>query len=215
VTLFVEVNGIRATSARITIPPEGVWTADLSLDVDKAPSSAVTITLADLVLKGTVIASEGLAGARTLRVLGGAAGWRKIIPAKFYRHAVGVRLSTVLGDAARETGETISIATDVVIGDAFVRMAGPASRLFRHFVETWYMSTNGISIIAARPAGVVSGRVEVLSFDGASGRAVLATDTPAQLVPGRTLTTPTLAKKTLREVVHTVASELRSEVVFE
>lgn len=212
-----DVNGVRATSVRVEVPPEGLWTADATLEVDTAVASRATLTLADLVLVGTLASSAEHVGARSLRIEAGGGGWQKILGPKFYRHALGVKVSTVLGDAAREAGEELELlGDDRVLGEFFVRLGGrPASRLLRALGASWYVGTDGRTRVGSRPAGVVTAHVDVLSFDGATGRALLATEALAQIVPGWTITAPTLGTRTIRSAIHTLSgSELRTEALL-
>jgi hypothetical protein len=53
--LIASLNDHRVTSARINIPAWGCWYADVSLDGDVPLSGAVSLVVADLTLRGTVL----------------------------------------------------------------------------------------------------------------------------------------------------------------
>jgi hypothetical protein len=215
-TLFAEVNAHRVIEARVFVPSFGRWIADVKLDGAVALAGKVTFTIADLSLVGTVVRGAPFQGAGAARLVAGFGGWAKQVSPKFYRHSsVGVKLSGVVGDLAREVGEKVSIPTDRAIGPSFTREGGPACRVLSQLAPAaWYVDADGTTRLSARPAGKITGAFVAAAYDAARGVLSVSTDTPAEWVPGRTVTIPTVGTKTIAIVTHVIrASELRTEVL--
>lgn len=188
---FATLAGLRVTSARVHLPPSGVWTADVDIGEAAALSGRVALVVGGLTLSGTVRPPGGdYQGASRFRLEGGAGGWRKRVVAKAYRLDAGVKLSTVVVDAARAAGETLAPDyTDRRIGRAFVREAGPASRVLAQLQGLlWWVDVAGLTHLGARPAGGDVGvRFDVLAFDPARRTATLATEAPEGIAVGAVL----------------------------
>jgi hypothetical protein len=218
-THYADLNGTRVASGQITIPYYGVWHADLLLaDELTVPTTALglTLTLAALVLKGTAFRTATYGGATSVRMIGGAGGWRKTLPAKYYRLASGLSLSTVLNDAARESGETITLASDRIIGTAYVRESGPASKALATLSGgLWYVDFTGRTQVATRAASTIASEFDTVSVGGAGGKQIVATEFPQDFVPGRTYSSSTFSSKTISSVTHLIdgAGKFRTEVL--
>lgn len=187
------VDGIRITSGSITIPRHGAWTADLVLADESEHGAQSTLVAGDLELRGVAVRSRGFAGDRRLRMVGGAGGWMKTLKPRAYHNAAGLRLSMLLGDAAIEVGETVSIANDVTVGEYFVREAAPAQRLLRQLAGLgWWIDGAGVTQVRPRPTGPIKSEFTLINFDGATSKAIIATDALANWMPGRSFSTSTL-----------------------
>ncbi|AUX23350.1 uncharacterized protein SOCEGT47_038730 [Sorangium cellulosum] len=105
--LFATINGHRATTARLHVPYAGVWTAELELDAAVDLSGAVAVKLGALELRGAVFAPRtGTFGETTaVRVVAGAGGWARTVPAKHYHNDAGISVATVAVDTAQSVGE--------------------------------------------------------------------------------------------------------------
>lgn len=183
--------GKRVTRARVQIPKWGAWYADVSVDGESSLTGAVELVLADVTFHGTILSGGAAAGRSDYRIVGGAGGWGKIIPAKGYASDAGVKLSTILGDAAREAGETL-IATALgrsVAGPAFARQEGPAGRVLELLAPgNWYVDSGGITRIGTRATSVLERAVPRTSpVDLAAGTVTLAPAAIATIVPGITV----------------------------
>src|SRR5262245_9090170 len=131
---YATLNDILVARANVTLPRVGNWTADVWLDRPEPLDGAVTFTLGDLELRGSIVRGGEWQGAGAYRIEGGAGGWRREIPAKWYSTGA-VRRSVVLKDAARECGETVALDAHAVVGPAYVRPVGAASRVLHELVE--------------------------------------------------------------------------------
>ena len=191
--VFFSLNGSRAISGRVTRPMFGPWSADVVLASSDVLPSAVTLQIGSLKLVGTVIRMASFAGSRSARIVGGYAGWRKTIDAKGYYHAAGVKLSTVLEDAARSAGEKISVAADSVIGTNYVRRRDTAERVLKFFLDgDWWIDNDGVTQTKARDAKAIVTPFTVIKWSGARGRFQIATENYEDWEPGRTFTAPTV-----------------------
>lgn len=216
-TLRTSGDSLAITDAHVVVPLDGIWHADVATATAPAAApSAVTVAIADLSLVGTVVRGDGHEGSYRARIVGGKAGWRRTVPARSYRHSAGVKRSTVLGDVAREVGETLHVMADASLGDAFVRQEGPAVRVLAQVLGAdWYVDTDGTTVTGGRPAGTVAGPYAVIDYAADIGRAMVAADAIAEWLPGRTIGVGSLAGKLLVTVTHRIAGgSLRTEVAF-
>jgi hypothetical protein len=181
--------GHRITSGRNTLPAWGAWYADASLDGEVTLSGAVDLVIADATYKGTVLSGGPAQGRSDFRIVGGKAGWGKIIPKKSYANDAGVKLSTVLGDAAREAGETLdtsTISSAARVGPGFTRPKGPACRVLEQLAPgAWYIGEDGVTRLGKRATKTFSGvAARVTPIDKARGTLTLAAESITALVPG-------------------------------
>jgi len=195
-TLFASLSGAPVLSAAVVIPFYGAWSADVMLaDVDSVPAG-ITLTVGNLSLAGAVMRQSAFGGRRTLRLVGGAGGWSRPIAPRHYQHSFGVTRGMVIGDAAREVGETAIVTNDATLGTDYVRMrpgggsllAGDVLRLVG--VDNWYVDTQGITQVSAWPTRSVATAFQVIDFDPSSGRAEIATEDYASWLPGATFVSP-------------------------
>lgn len=183
---YAVINGKRLASARITMPFYGVWCADVVLAVPDTIALSCTIQLGDLSLAGTIYRMASFSGSRSARVIGGAAGWRKIIPAQAYSKAQGIPMSLILGDAASLVGERINLAQDQLLGTTYVRETAPAERLLRQLAgPEWWVDNTGITQIGTRPGSAITSPFTMVDWSGGKGRFEIATETLSDWLPGR------------------------------
>ena len=190
---FLALNGFRAISGTVSIPQWGPWSADIVLATSDPLVAQATVTIGDLTLSGTIIRMASFAGSRSARVVAGGGGWRKIIPGKGYAHDAGVKLSSVLNDAAREAGEQISVADDRSIGASYTRKKGQAGRALRLLIGSqWWIDPHGVTQTKVRDATPISSAFTVVGWSGGKGRFEIATEKYSDWMPGRTFTAPTV-----------------------
>lgn len=195
----VTVNGASAMTASITVPYYGAWVADVVLQSSSAiPTTAngCSLVAGDLKLVGTAIRTASFSGSRSARIVGGAGGWRKALPAKGYSHPGGLKLSAVLNDVARESGESIVIssALDREIGTSYGREAAKAERALHLLTNgAWWIDPAGKTQIATRDGSAVVSPFTVAGWSGGKGKFDIASETIATWMPGRTFTAPTVS----------------------
>lgn len=181
------LNGLRVTSARITLPAWGLPHADVQVDGEHVITGSATLKIADATYVGTILSGGPGLGRSSFRWVGGAGGWGRTLRAYPYANDATVKFATVIGDAARECGETIApIANTQRTGPAYVRQAGPASDVLNLLApRAWYVDEAGVTRLGARPASVLPPKVvRIKPIDQALGMVVLASETIAGIVPG-------------------------------
>lgn len=178
------------SAVRVTIPRQGAWTADVSLARADDVTGTVALRIGKRTMVGTVRRAALYGGQRRLLMVGGYDGWRRVIPARSYSHAAGVRKSTVLKDAARECGEKIAIAADRVVGAHWWRIKAPASDQLAIFGEAWWVDDAGVTQTGPRLAGRISSAFTVSARDGSAERTEVATEAFEDWSPGRSFASP-------------------------
>lgn len=186
--------GHRATRARVSLPASGCWYADACVDGDVELAGSVELVIADLTLRGTVLAggpNVPKTGRSWFQVVGGAGGWGRTIGPKPYATDSGVKLTTVVTDAAKDCGETIDAATMPLterVGPAFVRGEAPASRVLEQVRPSdWYVGEDGVTRLGKRARRDFAGVATRVMSDRAAGTIKLAPSSIATLLPGITV----------------------------
>lgn len=206
------LSGHRITSGKVHIPGWGFAHGEVSLDGEVTLTGSVTLKIADLTMVCSVVSGGAMKGRSTYRIVAGAGGWGQTIPAKSYANDANDKVSTVLGDAAREVGETIEdIANTVRVGANFQRPEGPASRVLQMVSRgAWYVDETGVTRLGTRATGALVGNVtRVAPVDLARGKVVLAAESIATILPGLVVD-----GLTAQDVTHEISPEggLRSTV---
>lgn len=185
---FLSLNSQRVVSAHVSIPYYGLWTgwAMIPQGTNLAAGAAVTLTLGNLTLKGTVYRSGQFAGQVRVFFMGGAGGWQKTVPAQGYALTGGVRLSMVLNDLAAAVGETVQLANDGPLGSTFARESTAAGRILRQIAGAlWYVDANGVTQVRpSRPSSTITSGFQIVRFDGDKGEFEVATEDYASWQPG-------------------------------
>lgn len=174
--------------SRLYIPAWGIPWAEVTLDQEATLKGRVQFALADLAVSCTVMSGGiGPTGRSRYRLAAGAGGWGRTVKAKPYANDAGVKASTVIADVARDSGETIDVATLPLIhlGPGFTRAADPAARVLEQIApQGWYVGEDGISRIGRRASRKLTSAAVVISKDLARGVVSLAADSIVGLVPG-------------------------------
>jgi hypothetical protein len=146
------VNGAPCTRMRMQLGSWGAGHVDADLTEPDALAGAVTVQLADVTAKGTVIAGGVANGRAAYRIVLGAAGWATALPAKGYHNDAGVKAALVLADAARACGETLGAAPATLLGPPKPRRVVARYQLQNPLPPpAWYMIRNTASATSARP----------------------------------------------------------------
>ena len=187
--ISADLNGKKVLESHSTIPAWGASYHDVTCDTEFTLTGACTLTIADLVVKCTVLSGGPAHGRSFYRLVAGAGGWANPIPAKSYANDAGVKLSTVLGDAASAVGETIDATTVnqlTRLGPAWTRPYDPASRVLELVApNAWYVSENGLTRLGSRPPSTLTAKTATTSqIDLARGTCTIASDTIAGILPG-------------------------------
>lgn len=185
----VTLADVRATKARSTLSAWGAWHADVALDGEHTLTGQVTLDLAGLLLQGTVLSGGPSEGRSFYRVVGGRGGWGKELPRKSYSNDAGVRLATVLEDAARECGEVIEgVSPSMRLGPSYTRPEGPAREVLElNAPQAWYVGEDGITRLGRRPTFELGASVPRVSpVDHTRRTLTIAPESLSGLVPGVT-----------------------------
>jgi hypothetical protein len=210
---FATVNGNRITLAKLIVANVGPWFAELDLETDPELSGSVTITLGELVLRGTVISQQdGTFGLqRKCRVVGGAGGWGTALKPKAYHNDAGIKAQLVAADAARDAGETLGSFVPVAerIGVDYVRGHNQLAASVLEQVSgrtAWWVGYDGVTNVGPRPATpLADSAYEVLAFDPRSRIATLATDDPGSIRVGSVISERLDGPQTVREIELTLS----------
>lgn len=202
---LASIAGQRITSLKLHVPYAGAWYADADLAEKAELAGKVEIKLGSLTLSGTVMpAFSGSFGlASKVRVVAGAGGWARDVPAKHYHSDAGVRTLTILEDTARAAGERLGSvqAPRERVGADYVRSAGPASRVLEQLAGgAWHVDFAGLTRIGPRASSPATG-YELLEYDPRSKVATLSVDDPGAVGIGATITGASLPEPaTVREL---------------
>jgi hypothetical protein len=183
---FISVAGKRATSGTLELPYSGAWIADVKFDELITLTGVVSVTFGKLTLRGTIDPnfSGGFQLGSVARIVAGADGWRKIIPAKPYHNDAGIRATVIATDIARQVGETLATQGDVGrVGVDYVSQRGPASWVLDSLYPLWWVDAAGVTQLRAStvrpPVEVAASAYDLLTYDPGSKVATLALDDPS------------------------------------
>ncbi len=179
------INGLLLSAATITVPRWGLWTADVEITTGEALGGTVQLDVGGLALTGTVVEGGPYRQSGWYRIVGGAAGWRKTIPAAPYRAEIGVKLSTVLQAAASACGETMGTVPPTKIGVAFDRFEGPAAGVLELLVaDAWYVDEVGVTQVGARASAAFAAEYTILRSAPDRRFATISAEDISALLPG-------------------------------
>lgn len=208
--MFSAVNGVRVGALTLVIPARGLWVADVLLNQPLEDGAGVTLTLAGLTLRGKVERGGNFLLNFSARIVGGNGGWEQVIPSRPYQNPFGVKLKSVVTDAASAAGESVNVTADRDIGLFYVRKSGPASRVLNQLAPQWWVDSAGVAQVGPRATPTVTSYFDVLA-EGTSlrvGRVAIATDKPEDWHPGVMFSAPTIPQQMqAATVVHRLDSD--------
>jgi hypothetical protein len=191
----VTINGLPVSSMRLTVGWTGPWFADIEVDDDSALTGRVSVAIGEtLVLSGTVDAGRaGIFGTtRSLRVVGGANGWRVSLSPQDYANDAGIKVSSVAEDLARATGESLGSFSPASarLGTHYVRPSGLAAASLVDAIGAtqWWVDYLGLTHVGSRPLSTPDAtRYAVAGYEPRSGRVELHVDDLALIPVGSTI----------------------------
>lgn len=181
------LSGLSATRATVAWPTWGRWWADVDCAEPAALSGRQVLTIAGTDFSGTVVAGGENAGRSAFRLVAGAGGFAKSLPRRGYVNDAGVSLAQVLGDAAREAGETlVTSGLTTRLGPHYTRREGETfgDLLERHAPRAWYADPDGTIRLGTRTATAYDGTAPRVRTDPRAGVVDLAVDSLEGLAPG-------------------------------
>ena len=215
---YASLSGTPILAASLVIPYLGIWHVDVTLtEVPPSPTTgAQVLVLADMTLTCSPVRVIDFAGRREVRLVGGQAGWRKLVPAKQYLSASGIPISTVLGDCATFVQEPPPVLDPTIpptVGGAYCRQQGQASLVLQQLLgNSWWMDVTGVIQTMPRPKTPITSDFTAIDVRGASGQYVIATENPGDWTPGSTFVGPTI-NGTVNLVRHVLGGNLRTEIM--
>lgn len=206
------LNDQRIVLAVLFVPWHGRWWLDVRADVPTVMEGAVVFRVGTTEYHGFVLRSGAEHGAYRARIVGGAGQWSKPLPKRSYGFA-SVRLKTVLADAAKESGEAVSLETDRDLGAYYTRPAGPAFGVLEGL--PWYIDPAGVTQVRERAAGSVASSFAYIGARFDRGIVTVSTENPEDWIPGRTFESPQISQRTIGNVRHTfTAKKSRSDIWY-
>jgi hypothetical protein len=206
-----KLNDRRVTRARVTLPDWGCWYAEAEIDEEAEISGLVTLAIADLTLKGTILSGGPKLGNSVYRIVGGYGGWGRTLKRFQYANDAGVKVSKVLTDVAQAAGERLgTVSTTQRLGSHWARPEGPGRDVLELVApQGWYVDEAGVTQIGRRAARTLpAGVTRIAPLDKARGKIVLASESIASILPG-----VVVDGMTAIDVIHEVTEDgLRSTV---
>jgi hypothetical protein len=213
-------NGVPLTSAVVTWPWCGPMVVEMVAPDPVVPvANRVTVIMGNLTIICSLIPERSgeFAGEWRGLAVSGAAGWRRILPAKGYRSPVGVVDMQVIADAATSAGETMAPgATPRPVGQFYTRRGDlPASQVFELLTpsQTWWVAPTGVTFYGTRPESVTTAEFVLENYNPARGKACIESDEPGSFAPGVTFTDPMAGSFRVNSSVwYATADKLRGDV---
>jgi hypothetical protein len=180
------LNGHAATGGVLTIPGVGLWYATVDLADEVELAGAVTMTVLDQTFSGTVIAGGPVDGRSRYRLVAGAGGWGRDLPARAYANDAGLAIARLVADAASEAGEPAPASPPTtMLGPHFVRPALTASFVLNLLApRAWYARPDGVVAFGARPALAAPAFPTVMRNSAGRMVELALTDSAAGVLPG-------------------------------
>jgi hypothetical protein len=185
-TSAITLNGHAATAALLAIPGVGLWYAGVDLTDAIELSGAVTLAILDTAWRGFIVSGGVVDGRSRYRIVAGAGGWGRTLPARAYANDAGLKTSKLIADAAAEAGEPAPTnAPTETRGPHFNRDAAPASFVLNMLApRAWYAQADGVVTFGTRPA-LAASVLPVIERNPAARSVTLAlADSAAGIAPG-------------------------------
>lgn len=213
-SVLIALNGKNITGA-IRIPSVGAAVIQFTGANDiVVKETGNLVTFGSLTFVCAKVRSENWLGDTSGELIVGAGGWGKTVLGKFYRMPSGVKLSTILGDAAREVGETIAVDTDAAVGPFYTRERWAAQRNLNRLCPSWHITPDGVTHTGPWPGGTIKGKFDVISNDPVYSRVTVGTESPEEWLPGMTFSNQIIPTRTIDRVTHLVGgTSVRTEVL--
>lgn len=187
---FLALGSAPCSRLNAQIPAYGRAWFDVELTDETALEGAQTLSVGARTFAVFVMAGGVAEGKARYRCVAGAGGWGKTIDEKPYHNDAGVKLATVLRDAATACGETMGTMPSTVLGPHFARANDTASDLLHLLApRAWYVDTAGTTHVGSWNSSLAGAETYVgdgarVRTDLARGVIELAVDEVENLLPG-------------------------------
>lgn len=212
------LNGRAVTSLAVLLPRVGAWTADVELDTAEAPTGRVSIAVAGtLTLSGTVVRGGAEAARWRGRIVGGAGGLLRDVPAVAQQ---GSTLGFALADALQRAGESLAADSGdlATVAPLWHRIAGPAAHAVADVARAagcaWRVRPDGAVWVGRETWDEHRPDVDVVDWRPDLGRLELAGDVLG-ILPGQTLAARDLTVRVGCVEHRATADALRTVVLAE
>jgi hypothetical protein len=166
---LTSLDGFESTNVTLHVPAVGVWvlTCIVSDDEFQLSERQVTATIGKQSLVGTIdmAASGEFVATKKVRVIGGAAGWRKPVERSSYHNDAGVKRQTLAVALAKATGETLGDSLEGTVGSDFAWIDGVASKILEGVAPEWRVGYDGKTYLGAPPVVDQGEGIEALDYD--------------------------------------------------
>lgn len=216
----------RLSKVEVSIPRWGAAFGSVVLEQGPAPAPGIyTLTIADLPLVVSVLPGRSGedAPSKPHVAIANGVGWETAIRAKSYYSPLGVRLSTVLTDLARDCGKmTIDLPTDGSLGTRYVRAGSApfhprtgrdmlATLVALRTVRPWWVDIDGRTRFGGRVGAAVAASARIMSRDLALCTRTLAVDSAAAWLPGNSFEGAVIGRVVIRETPGSLAVQTWEE----
>jgi hypothetical protein len=180
------LSGFPVNECELDVPDHHTWLARVTLtDADgPAEGARATLQIGPLRLIGTVIGADTFGGVRTVRIVGGAGGWRKPPGGLSFQNDGNLSRREIAQALASSVGETIIADMDTLgLNWTLDPLASAGSNL--DAIGHWYVREDGATVLGERPA-LPEFRAVVGEYEGLRGRASCQIEEgdAAKLLPG-------------------------------
>jgi hypothetical protein len=211
VSSSITLAGRRVVRARLLVPWRGVPIVDCELDTAGDVSGLPTSGPATLSIAtpepSSIVGTLDPRGTGTwgpkasARLVAGGGGWDQPVGRAQFHSRAGVASQSVYQTTASLVGEKVTDLAPIVFGADFVRMVGPASRVFGDR-DWWVDLATGTTFVGTRAQATLAPSLTLADFDPLAMRVEIYGDT--LVLPGTVLSDPRFngATYTVRDVEH-------------
>lgn len=202
---MILLGTLQAQRARFVASWSGAWIVDVDAvlgDTHVAPTGSTVLTIGTTPLIGTIdpLASGVNGELFHARIVAGAGGWSKTVPALAFHNDAGVLSSVVRAETAAEVGEVVVDAVPSVLGTDYARLEGLAASVLPR--DGWYVDLTGVTIAGPRVLAPFDPLdVSILEWDPLTQVATLASD--GVILPGTILIDPKFGTAVVRSIDQT------------
>lgn len=187
---YLKANGLAVLQATIRRARVGVWTADLVVDADAAPSGAVLLEGGGTTWRGTVRRSDVHQGRAYLQLVGGAGGLGKELGPQHYAR---VQARVPIADVLRACGESLAASSSSAALSTSLstwsRLRGPGGASLAQLVDrlgaTWRTLPDGTVWVGSETWDEQAVSYAVMAADPSRGWLEVAAE-DLTIAPGRT-----------------------------
>ncbi len=183
------LGGNAVSRAVVQVGAWGAYWIDVDLVEPVTIAGLTTFVLGGVSFACTVVSGGAIDGRASYRLVGGHGGWGKPVPARGYSDDAGVKLGTVVSDAASAVGETLGGVPTTRLGPHYARRSdAPASAVLNDVApRAWRVDFDGITRFGVRPTTTYVGDAPRTRRDPNATVVELATEDLTGIVPGVTV----------------------------